>query len=383
MLFEKFGSVMLGVALFGPFALTSVGKASGAVEIRFLVYDGYVTDALLAPFKEQIKKEMNVDLSWKISSIQNEEQIFNETRRNAVDVFSGGNELPDDERFLFVKNNLVSKINIKNIPNYEKLYKYNQKMPHLLKEGSYYGIPIAAGVFGLIYDTEAVNPPPKHVKDILKPEFQSKFVLTTYKNQTSYLVALASGYKGKDVANFDKLSKDPKFQENLKTLVTGAKCFDEVVDSADSLIKAKATMALGYGFSFGGLKDAGKKWAFADTSEGNVAWVDNFMATSAAAKDPLKLKVIEKFFDYALGESYQKEMSVKTLASWPVNAGVISKFTAEEKQKWPHLLSTDLLEKKSVLLMPLNRRERNGFAFAHDKALGSDVTPKLCKTVLK
>jgi spermidine/putrescine-binding protein len=357
---------------------TPCSAETGSLTLRFLVYEGYVTEELMVEFRELIAQRYGVELTWSIRHVEREQQLFDMTRAGEVDIISAADSIPDDERFRLIDRKLVVPIRIEHVPNYRELYPSNQRMAHLFRNGAHYGVPLVTGFLGLVYDTAVFPDPPKTLKVFFDPKHAGKFLQLNYLHQIAYLVALAIGFRGAEAFDYESVSANPEFLEKFGAVLRGTRCFEQAVETADAYIRTNAHFALGQGFNFSALAEEGRKWALADTEEGHIGWVDSLMPTRAAATDPVRMRIVEEFLNFAISERYQRRAILEGVSSWPVNRRVLEKFTEDDRRRWPHLLRTDIKEKKLIYPAPLSLRARNGFRALHRKLLGRPYTELLC-----
>lgn len=336
-----------------------------AETLRILSWEAYMPLKFQQKLIKMAKDKHGIDLELEIKFVNGNEDFFPALRDNTADIITPSHNVPRDSRYQLIKHRLVIPLNIQNIPNYKNVDPSLQKAGYCTEGSSIYGVPVARGPYGLVYNTALVSEPPKSWNILWDQKFKNKYAIGKFQYEENiFSAALAMGFSQDDISNYKKLNT-PEFQDKLKQLVSNAHGFWEGVDKPEDL--KGLSLATAWGDSLNGLKKMGEIWKIAEPSEGTTAWVDNFMISHSLEKKP-KLKLIaEDLFNIILSDEYQIYVA-REIGSTPIVTTIIDKLTQDEIERF-HLNDPDFYKNNRILWPTLSKIERKGLKRLWDKAM--------------
>lgn len=334
--------------------------------LRLLVWEGHAPKEHVAAFETLIATKYGTKVKLQISYIDGSDEYYASIRRNSVDVVMLTHHQFKDERYNFIKSNLLLPIDLKNIPNYSKVMPALQKADYLTSEGQLYGVPEAQGPYGLAYNTTLLKETPKSWNILWDPQYKGKYVIGA--NEYVYnamITALALGYPKESLGSYDTLNNSA-FREKFRQLAVNAHSFWIGVDKADDL--SGHALATAWGDSFTPLKKRGEQWQMAEPAEGIPFWIDNFAITSALKDKPFLKKVAEEYINCLLTTDYQVGHIMRVVGTMPVITEIDALITPEEKRRI-QLAAPDVSKSKRVMVPTCSQRDRNGLRLLWKEAM--------------
>lgn len=336
-----------------------------ANELRMLVYEGYAPKENIDVFKKLVKEKYNTDLEIKVTYINEIDDIYKALRTRSADIITPSHNLPKDSRYKFIKHNLVLPLDKTNIKNYKDMLGHIKNKDYFTEKGILYGIPFTYGGYGLAYNTDLFDEPPKTWKIFWDPAYAGKYAISsTFYDANIYMTALASGVRKNGIYKYDSVySKD--FLIKLKYLAKNTGVFYPAISNADALYNM--SIAACWGFSFSDLKKRGQTWKMAWPEEGTTGYIDGWMISHTLKDKPRLKQIAEEWLDYVISPDFQVDVVVRTLGAFPVNTTISQKLTLEEVETF-HLNDPDFFKKNFIPWEILDKKTRKGFKLLWKKA---------------
>lgn len=353
------------VLVMGVFIVLLSLHSASAETLKMAIWEGYAPEVHQQKFIKLIKEKYGVDLKLEVTYINSDDEFFPMLRDAKADIISPVHSLIKDERFQFIKHNLVLPLNLDNIPNYKNIIPALQQAGYCTEKGNVYAVPIARGPYGLAYNTAIIKKEPHSWNILWDPKYKGKYTLgkETYVENIN-LTALAMGIDPGKIADYRSLNT-PQFQEKLSQLAVNAHSLWEGVDKAEDL-KGLA-LAGAWGPSLVELDNMGKMWKMAEPREGCPAWVDNLLIGYSLEDKPRLKRIAEEWLNYVLSDEFQIYLT-RELMWASISTTVKEKLTPEMVQRF-HLDDPTHFEKHRHLLKLMDKLDRKGLRRLWDKAL--------------
>lgn len=326
-------------------------------KLRLLVWEGYAPAKQVKQFENYIRDKYAVSLTMEVKYISDPEEFFTSLRFKSVDLITPTHNLIKDERYKFITNEMLAPLDLELIPNYKNIIPALQNAEYITENNQVYGVPFIHGPYGLAYNTKVLSAPLSW--DVLwQPVFKGKYaVARDYPEVNIYITALALGYKGAQVYDYDALN-NPEFKTKLSYLAQNAKSLWSGVDKADDI--QGLPLAVVWGFSLPELNKRGEVWRIATPKEGTMGWVDNYAISRELKDKPLLLKFAMEWLNFVIGAEFQVDVVVREIGSSPVNTRIKDKLTADEIEQ-THIDNVDFFQDNRILWPTIdNMRDRNG-----------------------
>ena len=340
-------------------ALSLIGlTAYPATTIRVLQWDGYISKNKIDDIVKMIKAETGETVELKLETITDEKMEFDRIRSGEADLVFPGVDIMDDASYNFKSKDLLLEIDPSKLKNFDALLPQFRSPKHLLYHGKQYGISFASGQTAIAYNTEKINP--QSIQDLLKPEYTGKLGTLDFSPHVHEVLALALGYKGRDITNYDKLIADKAYLAVLKKWGKMATVY--FTDGVDNAEQAKNLVAyIGWGFAIRTLQTSyNQKWRIMPLPGGTLVWVDSMVIPKKVGSDPKKQAILYRLMDYLISESYQKDVVLNEISCLPVNRHVLENLKPSEQKGLAHII--ELKNQKDILFLPpiADVRTRNG-----------------------
>ncbi len=348
-------------------------SASGTEDVlRLLIWEGHAPIQLVQEFEEKIKKSYNRSIRLKIEYVKGSDDFYDSIRRKEVDIVMMTHHHFKDERYNYIKNNLILALNLKNIPNFKHVIPALQNAKHLISNKRVFAAPVSQGPYGLAYNSALMKNEPQSWNIFWSPEFKGKYVIGVNEYiYNSNITALALGYSREDIGSYKKLN-NKIFKKKLRQLAINAHSFWTGVDKPDDL--TGLTLATSWGDSLNSLNEMGEPWKMAEPSEGMPAWIDNYAITWALVDRPFLKKVAEEYINRLLSIDYQVEHIMRDMSLTPIITNIGDRLTDEEKDR-AHIGTPNFFDKNRILVSTYSKRDRNGLKLLWDEAMDG-VLPK-------
>ncbi|MCK5684591.1 ABC transporter substrate-binding protein [bacterium] len=350
-------------ALLLIFPLSAFGEED---VLRLLIWEGHAPKQHVIEFEKQIETTYKRKVKLKIKYVTGSDDFYNSVRKKSIDVVMMTHHHFKDERFKYIKNNLLIPLELKNIPNFKHVIPLLKKAEYLCSNGKTYAAPVSQGPYGLVFNTTLLKDEPKSWNIFWDPSLKGKYVIGA--NEYIYnanITALALGYSRESINNFDTLN-NKEFKNKLRQLAVNAHSFWIGVDKPDDL--ANMTIATSWGDSLGPLNKNGELWKVAEPVEGMPCWIDNYAITQVLADKPFLKKIAEEYINSLLSTDYQVEHILRNMSLTPIITNISNMLTPEEKNRL-HVGVPNFFNTNRILQYTYSKRDRNGLALLWKEAL--------------
>lgn len=353
--------VGLLMAFFLMFSATSVF----AETLRILTWEAYTPEKFQQKLIQHAKDKYDVDLKLEVRFINGNDEFFPALRHREADIITPSHNVPKDSRYQLIKHKLVLPLDLENIPNYKNVDEGLQKADYCTEGDTVFGVPVARGPYGLVYNTAIVKEAPDSWNILWDPKFKNQYAIGKHQYEENvFSTALAMGFSEDDIGNYRKLNT-PEFQKKLAQLAANAHGMWEGVDKPEDL-KGLA-LATSWGDSLNGLKEMGEIWKMAEPKEGTTAWVDNFMISHTLRDKPVLKQIAEDWLNIVLSDEYQLYV-VRGIGSGPIVSTIMDDLTPDEIERF-HLNDPTHFKDNRILWPILEKTDRKGLERLWDKAL--------------
>jgi len=336
-----------------------------AETLRILTWEAYVPAEFQQKLIQLAKEKHGVDLKLDIKYVNGNDDFFPALRDNKADIITPSHNVPRDSRYQLIKHRLVLPLNLKNIPNYKNIEPALQKAGYCTEGDAVFGVPVARGPYGLVYNTALLKEAPESWNILWDPRFKDKYSIGKHQYEENiFSVALAMGFSRDEISSYKKLNT-PEFQKKLAQFVVNAHGMWDGVDKPEDL-KGLA-LATSWGDSLNGLKKMGEIWKMAEPKEGTTAWVDNFMISHTLEDKPKLKKIAEEWLNIVLSDEYQMYV-VRGIGTVPISTTIMEKLTTDEIERF-HLDDPAYFKNNRILWPTLGKTDRKGLKRLWDKAM--------------
>jgi len=332
--------------------------------LRVDVWTSYAPAEAIEDFKKLILQKYNKRINVDARVVLTPDEFFDRVRSGKTDIFSPSHNFLKDERTEFIKHKLVLPITIKDVPNLALVEKRYISNSFVTEKNNLYGIPAAAGGYGLLYNKKLVKIAPTSWSVLWDPKNKFKYALSKdFYEANMYITALALGFKTEDFSNLNKVNT-PLFKSKLKQLLSNARFWDGAPKMQD-LEGLLFTTAWGITGSVKG--DVENQWVFSFPEEGITFWTDYLSVTSAANRNPFVKKLAYEWLNMVLSKDYQtKYISEKSKYISPTPSAISGTFITEKISNQEAL---KYLNTKSIYWPIISTRTRNGLKYIYDSVL--------------
>jgi len=334
--------------------------------INLLTWEGYAPAEQVRFFEQLMTRKYSLPVHFNVTYVSSESDYINAINNGEGDVIAPSHNIFKDYRYKLIDKQLILPINIKNIPNYTKIFPDLQYADYSTIKGAVYSVPLVHGPYGLAYNSNLVQPEPDSWKVFWEPKFKGRYTINSdYSEVNIYITALALGVRPKDLNKVSKLS-NPVLVQKLTLLIKQAGNLWYGVDKASDL--EHNLIGAAWGFSFPALAKKGQVWKMASPKEGTTRWIDGHAISKNLADKPLHKKIAEDWINYTLSEAFQLKVIARGIASAPVNITIKNQLTADEIDRF-HFNDENYFSKKQTLWPTLSKTQRRLMKLLWDKAL--------------
>ena len=362
-------AIRMGILLLG---LLTAPTAFAEVTLRIMTWLGYSPDAQVAEFERRMSEKYAQKVSVKIHYINGYDEAFSLLRRGEADICVLVDHILHDGRYQFIANKLILPLDLSKLPNFADLLPTFK--PYVEHRGETYAAPIAAGPYGLAYNTRYFDEPPTSWNILWDPKYRGQYAITNGIFEVNlYVTALAMGYTRDQLGDFDALNQKP-FRDKLRQLVENAESFWPGIDEPHHLKGLK--LATSWGFSLPGLRELGEDWRMAEPEEGSPAWIDVHAINQSLADEPTKLAIAHDWIDYTLSADFQYEVIVTGIGTPPVTLGAQDRLSPAQAKAF-RVGDKDFFERYRVTYPTIkSERTRNGIKFLWESAISGISKPE-------
>lgn len=263
-------------------------SSATAGELRLLAFEGYADDAWRIPFEKASGCKVSASYVGGV-----DEMFAKMAGSDGVDF-----DLVSIDTSLFPRYSeagLIQPYNDSKIPNLANLLPAFQEVEAVMTGGQRFGIPVAWGSQGLIYDADELAEAPTSWAAMWNPANAQRVIALDDSNNNIVMASLLLGFEDPFDLTEDQMAqvrdKLIELKGNLLSYYAG---FDEGVAVWES---GAATMMFSMGEpQIGQLRDKGYNAVYSIPEEGAVGWLDTW-ALSSGAED---LECAHAWVDFVL-----------------------------------------------------------------------------------
>ena len=337
-----------------------------SIELNILCWEGYAVRKHIQSFQSLVEKKHNLRVRISVQDVSDPQEFFDGIRSRKADIISPAHNIPKSHRWPMIQSNIVLPIDLKHVPNYQKLIPALKLNRFVGQDGKVYGIPIVYGYYGLVYNKSLVKKPPDSWKVLWDRRNKYQFTVSAdYHEANIYAVALSLGYVRNEIFNYDLIMQNKLLRERTNAMAKFAKSLWVGVDKPDDLRGLKYCVV--WGFALNAVKEQGEEWAFAAPKEGATGWVDHWLIGYSLANDPIKKMIAEEWINYTLSEEVQLFYH-QHLGQQPV-VNHLGRSSENIQKTIPTINDDKFVENELILWEILSRREQNGFIGLWNQAI--------------
>lgn len=216
-------------------AYLSAQKTNNDSILRLLIWEGHAPGQFVENFEKIISEKYNRKDKLEFTYVKGSNDFYNAVRSKSVDVIMMTHHHFKDDKYNYIKNNLVLPLDLNNIPNFKNVIPDLQNAEYLISNKKIYAVPLSQGPYGLVYNRSLLNEEPDSWNILWDPEMKGKYTIS--KNEYIYninITALALGYSKDSISDFDTLNNQ-EFKDKLRQLVLNAHSFWVGVDKPENL----------------------------------------------------------------------------------------------------------------------------------------------------
>lgn len=337
--------------------------------LRMDVWTSYAPVDAINDFKNIILKKYNKRINVEVHVVLSPDEFFDRVRSGKTDIFSPSHNFLKDERTEFIKHNLVLPITIKEVPNLALVESRYITNSFVTENEKLYGIPAAAGGYGLLYNKDLIKTAPTSWNVLWDPKYKKKYAISKgFYEANIYITALALGFKPEDISNINKIDT-PKFKLKLKELLSNARFWDGAPKKTDL---EGVVFTTAWGITGSVKDDIENRWIFSFPQEGITLWTDYLSVTTAANRNPFVRKLAFEWLNMVLSKPYQTKYITEKSKYLSPTPNAISRTIFAENLSYEEALK--YLSTKSIYWPIISTRTRNGLKFIYDKVLKESIS---------
>lgn len=290
---RKVGLMLSCAAMVLP--LTAMGVQ--AEPLRIFTFEGYTDQEWVAPFEASTGCEVNVTYTGSV-----DEMFAKMVGSDGADY-----DLISIDTSLFpqyIEKGLLQAFDLSQIPNVSNLLPAFQNVEEVVSGSDYYGVPIAWGSIGLIYDTDAFPEAPTSWDALWNPETANRAVILDDANNNIVNAAIVLGFDNPfqlSESEFEAVKQ--KLIEQKRLILSYYAGFEEGV-SVWEVGGANLMFSMGES-QLGSLIERGYNVEYIIPDEGGIGWLD----TWAMSKGAQNVQCAHQWANYFLGGEVGPAMS--------------------------------------------------------------------------
>ncbi|PWJ88545.1 spermidine/putrescine-binding protein [Mesorhizobium loti] len=274
-------------------------SAMAADTLHIYNWTGYISQAMLDKFTKDTGVAVSLD------TFDNNETLLAKLRggSSGYDITVASTDFVP----LMIAEKLIQPVNIAELPNYDHLDAQWKKTTW--DPGNVYSIPYFWGVTSYAVDTDLYKGPTDSLSLLFNPPAELQGKVGMFSAPTE-VIALAMRY-----LDIEPCTTDPEKLKKVDALLQAQKPFVKIYDSAGIMGRlvsgetAISQVANGEGLQ-ARMQKPSLKFVFA--KEGGVAWIDNLVVPTSAARPDLAKKFISFLMDPANAALQQKDVGYPT-----------------------------------------------------------------------
>ncbi|UCH24945.1 MAG: extracellular solute-binding protein [Trueperaceae bacterium] len=288
---------LLAVAI-GPLVLMLVTSVL-AQEVRIFTFEGYTDDAWVQEFEADTGCGVNVTYTGSV-----DEMFARMVGSDGADF-----DLISIDTSLFgryTEQGLLRPYDVSALPNVANLLPAFQRVEEAIVDDEVYGIPIAWGSLGLIYDVDEVSPAPTSWDVLWSEEYENQIIVLDDTNNNIVNAAIILGFD-------DPFNLNEAQMEEVKALLIDQKrvlqSYYAGFEEGNNIWESGGAVLM---FSMGefqavDLRDRGYNVEYIIPDEGGIGWLD----TWAMSKGVQDVECAQAWVDFFLRPELGTDMSVK------------------------------------------------------------------------
>ena len=258
------------------FLLMLISYAAVAGEVRIFTFEGYADDEWVSKFEEQTDCNVNVSYTGSV------DEMFAKMKGSE----GADYDLISIDTSLFgryIEQGLLQPYDMTKITHTDKLLAEFQQVKEARKGDDVYGIPIAWGSLGLIYDVDEVKPAPTSWDILWDEKYKDRIIVLDDTNNNIVNAAIILGFEDPFNLSEEQLQAvKQKLIDQKKVLLSYFAGFEEGNNVWDS---GNAVLMFSMGeFQAVDLRKRGYNVQYIIPEEGGIGWLDTW-AMSKGAKD--------------------------------------------------------------------------------------------------
>lgn len=231
--------------------------------IRLLSYTDGFDPKYLESFHEQYP---NIELETSAMG-SNEEAVAKLLAGFQADVI---NSCVDEATLEMVQKGLYMPLETSRLTHWNDLFPSMKELPGVEVDGDVYMVPVDAGTAGIVYDADAVNPPPTSWADLFDPRWKGRAGLEDIAITAIMVAALANGVADPLQMSDDQLNTVKQYLIDHKTQF---RTFWKGDASVKALFKSgEIVISSGYPDNAYSLQEQGVNAKFVVAEEGQFLW---------------------------------------------------------------------------------------------------------------
>ncbi|WML59333.1 ABC transporter substrate-binding protein [Neobacillus sp. PS2-9] len=271
--------------------------------LNLLTWEGYADPKFVKGFEE--KYGVKVTATYFGSS----DELVSKLKGGGGNVYDVISPSSDVAGYL-VKENLVSPIDLDNVPNYKRLASKLVEMDDVKKDGKVYGIPFTWGPDSLIYDADVIKNEPDSWNIFWDPKYKGKVSLWDDISNI-YLAGQMDGLDKNDPSALYNMT-NKQLQDAKKKLLDLKPQIRKYWTSAgelnDLFSNKEVVLAVGWPLTPTTLNATGRNLKEVIPKEGITGWIDRLMIVKSSPNKELA----EKYINYVTDAKTQKLVSDAT-----------------------------------------------------------------------
>ena len=281
--------------------LSAVGfshKADATEQLRLLVWEGYADDDWVKEFEKKFDAKVSVVY------LTSDDEMWTKLKGTDgadYDLFS----VNTGDLKKFIDAGLAIPYDLTKLPNRENqlpAFKDLAHVPTVLQDGKVYGIPLAWGSIGLIYNTDEINPPPTSWNILWDPKYKGRVLTFDSSGQNISLGAMALGFKDPYHLTKDQMQQVKEkliaLRKNLKTYYQSFEEGVQIWQNSDTVLM----YSMGE-LQIADLEKAGYHAKYMIPKEGAMGWVDTWAMSKGVKNKDLAHAWVNFFLSKEISES--------------------------------------------------------------------------------
>lgn len=278
--------------------MSACGSGASEKSLNILCFQGYTEDSWIKPFEKTNNIKVNVTYAGTV------EEMFTKAKAGGAQYDIVSIDCGSLKRYYDAK--IIEPIDLKKIPNTDKLSKFFKDAPYKVIDGKVYHSPIVWGSNNIVYNKDKLGQLPDSWNVLWDSKYKGQVSVTDEANNNVVTAALA--LKLKDPYNLSDAEFD-QVKQKLLELKKNCREFTNGFDAEKNALSTGETNASISGYDSGlimFLRDEAKlNVGRIMPKEGIYVWIDGWVMLKNA-KNPNNA---QKYMDYMLSDDVQKALA--------------------------------------------------------------------------